>query len=109
MRAAKNSKWRSRTCQDSSCAMPSAPIQPKCSAAANRLAVSPSPVRHRLYMERGAPGPLRVRVEREHRARQALEGEALEHRRGQARGVDLDHALGREEFVEAAAEVAARL
>src|SRR5688572_309742 len=110
MRAAKNSKWRSRTCHDSSRATPSAPVQPKCSAAAKMVAAAPSPERQsRLLIDGRARRPCRVGVERKDRARQALECETLENRRGEPRRVDLDHALRRKILVETAAEVAARL
>src|SRR6201987_1523257 len=52
--------------------------------------------------------PFDVVVERNDGARQALPLEAVEHRRGQARQVDLDDLLRAEEFVEATAEMAAR-
>ena len=47
-------------------------------------------------------------IERQHRARQMLPGEARQHRAGQAGGIDLDDPRVVEELVEAAAEMAAR-
>ena len=60
----------------------------------------------RLLIDGRARRPCRVGVERKDRARQALECETLENRRGEPRRVDLDHALRRKILVETAAEVA---